>query len=199
MFIGGVLGLLILAGMVLLSVVLPEATGAEESTEDRTLTLPDTLPGGYAAADLAESFEGGDLDEQSEQIAEGQGESTTYGNEVLPEVLGRSAVTRSYVVNGTQGVFIQVFAAEGGAFSPDSFIDPETTAGTGGTTMENVGDGVCILTSGQAQPGIAEAGLQTSSQCQVSRDGLTVQLSSDEVPADELVDVAADVIEANAP
>jgi hypothetical protein len=196
MFIGIGLGLLVLGLMVLFSIVLPEATNADEGTERPALTLPDTLPGGYAAADRAESFKGGQLEDQADAIAKQQAASTSYGNEVMPQALGTSAVTRSYVVHETQAVFVQVFDAEGGAFSPSSLTDPETTDGAGGITMRTVGDGACILTTGQTDPA---ADVQTASQCQVSRDGLTVQLSSDVVAADDLVDVADDVLEANAP
>lgn len=196
MFVGIGLGLLILGLMVLFSIVLPEATNADEGSESRTLTLPDTLPGGYSAADLPESFEGGDLDAQADAIAQQQEASTKYGNEVIPKALGTSAITRSYVVNGTQAVFIQVFDAEGGALAPTALTDPDTTDGAGGITMKSVGDGACILTTGQADPA---ADIQTASQCQVSHDGLTVQLFSDQVPAEDLVALAADVFEANAP
>ena len=81
-------------------------------------------------------------------------------------------------------MFVQVFAAPGGAFAPSSLVDPETTGGAGGITMKNVGDGVCILTIGQVQPGQSAADVQTSSECQVSRGGLTVQVSADTVSAE---------------
>ncbi|GAA4362130.1 hypothetical protein ACFPKY_15025 [Nocardioides caricicola] len=196
MIVGIVLGLLILTSMVLFSVVLPEATGDDEGSETHeslSFTLPDTLPGGYAAADLESSFDGGELAAQAAAIAEQQGGSTEYGNEVLPEVLDTSAVTRSYVVNGTEAVFVQVMQAEGGAFSPSSLTDPESTDGAGGITMQKVGDGVCILTSGATQMG---APGPTASECQVSHDGVTVQVSSDTVAAEDLVGLAADVFKA---
>ena len=109
---------------------------------------------------------------------------------MLPDVLDSAAVTRSYVVNGTQAVFVQVFQADGGAFSPSSLTDPETTNGQGGITMRSVGDGVCILTIGQTVEGQSPADVQTSSECQVSRDGVTVQVSADQVAADDLVELA---------
>jgi hypothetical protein len=198
MIVGIVVGLLILASMVLFSVVLPEATADdtvdEGATEAVSLSLPDTLPGGYAAADLESSFADGELASQAEAIAKQQADGTEYGNSVLPEVLGTEAVTRSYVVNGTDAVFVQVIDAAGGAFAPSSLTDPETTNGAGGITMQNVGDGVCILTVGQLQQGQAEA--PTSSECQVTRDGITAQLSSDTIPAEDLVALADDVFEA---
>ena len=198
MIIGIVVGLLILAGMVLFSVVLPEATddgeSGEPASETVSLALPDTLPGGYSAADLESSFADGELAEQAAAIAKQQADGTEYGNKVLPDVLGTEAVTRSYVVNGTEAVFVQVIDAPGGAFSPSSLTDPDTTNGAGGVTMENVGAGVCILTVGQLQQGQTEA--PTSSECQVTRDGITAQLSSDTIPAEDLMALADDVFKA---
>lgn len=194
MLVGILVGLVLLGLMVAFTIGLPEATGDDEAEAAVVLSLPDTLPGGYAAADLATSFEEGELAEQADAIAQQQEDSTAYGNEVLPDVLDTAAVTRSYVVNGTQAVFVQVFDAEGGAFSPSSLTDPEGTDGAGGITMRNVGDGVCILSVGQAQPGQSAADVSTSSECQVSRDGLTVQLSADEVSAEDLVDLADEIL-----
>ncbi len=37
--------------------------------------------------------------------------------------------------------------------------------------------------------------MPTSSECQVSRDGVTVQVSADQVTADDLVELADDVLE----
>ena len=190
--VGIVLGALILVSMVLFSVVLPDATGAEDSDEVK-LSLPDTLPGGYAAADLAASFEDSELADQADLIAEQQAAATAYGDEVLPKALDTEAVTRSYVINGTEPVFVQVFHAEGGAFSPTSLTDPQTTGGAGGVTMSKIGDGACIITTAQLQPG--QEGAQTSSECQVSRGDITVQVSSHQVSAEDLVKLADAVFE----
>lgn len=194
MIAGILVGLAVLAVMVVASVVVPKID-EENEPAPLSLTLPDTLPGGYAAADLPESFEGGDLAAQADAIAQQQADSTAYGNEVLPDALDTAAVTRSYVVNGNRAVFVQVFQAEGGAFSPSSLTDPETTDGAGGVTMRAVDDGVCILTIGQMQPGQPGAEVQTSSECQVTRDGVTVQVSADQVPAGDLVELADQVFE----
>ncbi|MCB0895144.1 MAG: hypothetical protein H6529_15510 [Nocardioides sp.] len=191
----------ILVGLVLLGLVaafaigLPKAAGddATEAAADVELSLPDTLPGGYAAADDAASFADGDLAQQAEAIAQQQAASTKYGNQVLPDVLGTPAVTRSYVVDGTTAVFVQVFQSDGGAFAPGSLTDPETTNGAGGTTMEAVGDGACILTYGQSTDG--SAGTPSQSECQVSQDGLTVQIQSSGVEAAELVKVADGILD----
>lgn len=191
----------ILVGLVLLGLVaafaigLPKAAGDEAA--DVELTLPDTLPGGYAAADDADSFADGELADQAEAIAKQEAASTAYGNKVLPDVLGAPAATRSYVVDGSTAVFVQVFQSEGGAFSPASMTDPSTTDGAGGTTMEQVGDGACILTYGQSTDG--GTGDPAQSQCQVTQDGLTVQIQSNGVEAAELVKVADGILDDLAP
>ena len=59
--------------------------------------------------------------------------------------------------------------------------------------MEAVGDGACILTYGQSTDG--SAGTPSQSECQVSQDGLTVQIQSSGVEAAELVKVADGILD----
>jgi hypothetical protein len=188
-WVGIAVGVVLLGLIAAFAIALPKAhDDTDDAPQPIDIALPDTLPGGYAAADDPESFADGQLAAQAEQIAQQQAASTKYGNEVLPAVLGNAAATRSYVVDGTKAVFVQVFQAQGGAFSPTVLTDPATTNGGGGTTMDNVGDGVCILTYGQSQDGTP--GEPAASQCQVSRGELTAQIQSTTVPADELIKVA---------
>lgn len=194
-WVGIAVGVVLLGLVAAFAIGLPKAAKDEASAAepDVELSLPDTLPGGYLAADDPASFADGELAQQAETIAKQQAASTEYGNEVLPDVLGTPAVTRSYVVNGTSAVFVQVFQSDGGAFSPDSLTDPATTNGAGGTTMAAVGDGACILEYGQGTDG--STGDPTSSRCQVSQDGLTVQIVSSGVAAEDLVGVADGILE----
>lgn len=165
---------------------LPEVVGEEQAAE---LSLPDTLPGGYVAADDPEAFADGDFAEQADEIA-GQEQSTSdYGNKVLPEVLGHAAATRTYVLDGSTAVFVQVFAAAGGAFAPNSLPDPNDAEGVPATEFAAVGDGVCILSYGQGSTG-EEPEEPVFSQCQVTRDGITAQIAASEVDAEDLVETA---------
>jgi hypothetical protein len=191
------LGVVLLGLLAAFAIGLPKASPAEDSKGSQSvdLTLPDTLRGGYAAADDAASFKGGQLAQQADAIAEQQQASTTYGNKVLPEVLGTSAATRSYVVDGTKAVFVQAFQSTGGAFAPSTLTDPSTSNGAGGTTMESVGDGACILSYAPTQGGAQPSTAPSSSQCQVTRDTLTVQIQSSEVPAKDLVTVADSLLD----
>lgn len=189
--VGIVVGVVLLGLVAAFAIGLPktaDAADGEEAAPTVELSLPDTLPGGYAAADQPESFAEGELAEQAETIAQQQADGTAYGNEVLPDVLGHPAVTRSYVVEGSKAVFVQVFAAEGGALAPNSLTDPESTGGAGGLTMENIDGAACILSYGQSEDG--SVGEPASTQCQLSGDGLTVQVQSNQVPGDALVELA---------
>ena len=61
--------------------------------------------------------------------------------------------------------------------------------------MENIDGGVCILTYGSPQAGQPAGEDPVSNQCQVTLDGVTVQLSSDQVAAEDLVALAHDVFD----
>lgn len=190
--VGIVLGLLVLGLMAAFAIGLPKAHG-EEEVEVRELVLPDTLPGGYVASDDPAAFADGQLAEQADSIAAGERASRDHGNEVLPEVLGTPAATRTYVAEETQAVFVQVFQSEGGAFAPNSLPEPAED-GSVSTDMSKVGDGVCILTYGQPA-GDGSAPAPAFSQCQVTRGGLTVQIGSAAIDAEELVDVAGELLD----
>lgn len=167
---------------------LPKAHGEEGTASDEPISLPDTLPGGYPAADDPAAFKGTDYESQAEDIAKQQKESTDYGNQVLPDALGRAAATRTYVADGSIPVFVQAFRAEGGAFAPQNLIEPTGTSG--GTTMQRVGDAVCILTYSQSTDGSDKLGDPAASQCQTTRGGVTVQIQASGVATDDLVAAA---------
>ena len=194
---GILLGLLLLGLMAAFAIGLPKAHGdesSEESAERLTLTLPDELPGGYVASDDLAAFADGDLADQADQIVAQEKASRANGDQVLPDVLDTAAVTRTYVANGTEAVFVQAFQSTGGAFAPNSLPDPESTGGQAGTELVEVGDGACILTYGQAQAEGQPAPVAFS-QCQVTQGEVTVQIGSSAVEAKDLVAVAGDLLE----
>lgn len=189
-------GLLFLGLMAAFAIGLPKAQGDETghgSAEELTVTLPDTLPGGYVASDDPDAFAEGQLANQADEIAKQEQDNRDYGNKVLPEALGTAAETRTYVANGTEAVFVQAFQSEGGAFAPNSIPDPANTGGQAGTEMAAVGDGACILTYGQPQAE-GQAPPVGFSQCQVAEGGVTVQIGSSAVGAEDLVSVADDLL-----
>lgn len=185
---------MILGLLAAFSIALPKASG-DEDTQDAVieLSLPDTLPGGYTASDDPKAFAGGQLEAQADDIAKQESANHTYGNKVLPAVLGTSASTRTYVANGTDAVFVQVFQSTGGAFAPNSIPDPDTTGGQAATEMSSVGDGACILSYGQATAQGQPAPVAFS-QCQVTSGELTVQIGSSKVTAEDLVSAADDLL-----
>lgn len=189
------LGLLLLGLVAAFAIGLPKAQGDEAGAEPEALelTLPDALPGGYVASDDPAAFADGQLADQADEIAKQEQENADYGNGVLPDALGTSAVTRTYVANGTEAVFVQVFQSEGGAFAPNNIPDPATSAGQPATAMSRVGDGACIVSYGQAQAAGQPAPVAFS-QCQVSRGEVTVQIGSSAVGAEDLVGVADDLL-----
>ncbi|MFC7496639.1 MULTISPECIES: hypothetical protein [unclassified Nocardioides] len=193
-WIGILLGVVFLGLIAAFAIALPKAHGEESGeAEAIELELPATLPGGYIASDDPRAFEGGQLAEQADAIVEQERAAAEHGNQVLPEVLGRSAVTRTYVAEGTQAVFVQVFQSEGGAFAPNSLPDPEASGGQAPTEMTSVGDGACIINYGQGTTGAAPA--PAFSQCQVTRGELTAQVGSGAISAEELVDVADQLLD----
>jgi hypothetical protein len=108
-------------------------------------------------------------------------------------------VTRSYISKDGEAVFVQAIRATGGAFAPDSLSDPEQSQGGGGATMENVGDGVCILTyaasQGQSGQQAQDPSEPSDVRCQVSRNDLTVQIHAGGIKAGDLVDVADGLVD----
>ncbi|KQW46956.1 hypothetical protein ASC77_17345 [Nocardioides sp. Root1257] len=189
------LGLLLLGLVAAFAIGLPKAQGDEAAAEPEALelALPDTLPGGYVASDDPAAFADGQLADQAEDIAKQEQANADYGNGVLPDALGTSAATRTYVANGTEAVFVQVFQSEGGAFAPNNIPDPANSGGQAATEMAKVGDGACILTYGQAQAA-GQAAPVAFSQCQVSQGEVTVQIGSSAIAAEDLVGVADDLV-----
>ncbi len=197
-WVGILLGLLILGAMAAFAIGLPKAHGdeaSEQSVEKLDLSLPDKLPGGYVASDDPAAFAGGELADQADEIVKQEQAAREHGDQVLPDVLGTSAVTRTYVANGTEAVFVQAFQSTGGAFAPNSLPDPASTGGQASTELTKVGDGACILSYGQAQAE-GQAPPVAFSQCQVTHDQVTVQIGSSAVAAKDLVAVADDLIDA---
>ena len=170
--------------MAAFAIGLPKVDGGAEGGAGGTveLSLPDKLPGGYLAADDEASFQGGQLEGQAKDIASSQAAARAYGDKVLPKALGTAAVTRTYVAHGSDAVFVQAFQSTGGAFAPNSLPDPKASGGQTTTVMKRVGDGVCILS--YTQPGTPAPAF---SQCQVTHGGLTTQVGSTAVAAEDLV------------
>ncbi|MDN4159788.1 hypothetical protein [Nocardioides abyssi] len=187
--LGLLAGLVVLALLVVFAVLLPRATdgaGAEES-----LGLPDTLPGGYTAADLEKAFtEQYDAD-QAKTVADRESAAREHADEVLGDVYEYAVETRVYASEDlSTAVSVQAFRAPGGAFAPER-ISEDGAAASGVATQELVreGDAVCIVQRAAADPaaGAPQGDTPSYVSCQRSEDDLTVQAAAGAMSAEDLV------------
>ena len=199
-WVGLALGVVLLGLVAAFAIALPKAADADEGAEEPAastgpLTLPDTLPGGFTAADLPEAFTG-DYAARADEISKTQEAAREHGDQVLADVLGAPAVTRTYASEDLHAVFVQGFRAAGGAFAPDSLPDPATAQGQPVPELVAVGDGACIVTRQAAQAGAAvdPTAPPTYAQCQVSEGELTVQVGAQNLEAEDMVDIADHVL-----
>jgi hypothetical protein len=170
---GVILGVLLLALAIVFAVVLPKVHG-----DSGAISLPDTLPGGYTATDLADAYKQapGATDAQVQQASASARTTRAYGDQALKDS-GVTAATRTYVDKNLQTpLFVQVFRASGGAFSPFQFSDPKNAqANEQVQHLVRKGDVVCIE-NGSAT---GQGGVQASYvECQKSSGGTTVQVTS---------------------
>lgn len=170
---GVILGVLLLALAVVFAVVLPKVHG-----ESGSISLPDTLPGGYTATDLVDAYKNapGATDAQVQQASASARTTRSYGDKALADS-GVTAATRTYVDKKLQTpLFVQVFRAAGGAFSPFQFSDPKTAQASEQVQhLVRKGDVVCIENgSSDGQGGVQPSYLE----CQKSEGNTTVQVTS---------------------
>ena len=197
-WVGIALGVVFLGLVAAFAIGLPKAADADEvevAAPPGDLTLPDTLPGGYTAADLPEAFTG-DYADRAEEVSKAQQAAREHGDQVLANVLDEPAVTRTYASTDLHAVFVQGFRAAGGAFAPDSLPDPATAQGQPVPELVSVGDGACIVSRQPSQTGapVDESTPPTYAQCQVSEGELTVQVGAQGLQPDEMVDIADHVL-----
>jgi hypothetical protein len=189
------LGVVCLGLIAAFAIALPKATGEDGAAASTgPLALPDTLPGGYTAADLPEAFTG-DYADRAAEISKVQQAAREHGDLVLSDVLG-TAVTRTYASKDLHALFVQAFRAAGGAFAPDSLPDPATAQGQSVPELVSVGDGACIVTRQAAQAGAAvdESAPPAYAQCQVSEGELTVQVGAQNLQPEDMVGIADHVL-----
>jgi hypothetical protein len=170
---GIIVGALLLGLAVVFAVLLPKAQGA---TGD--LALPDSLPGGYIAADTSAAYAAlsGSDDATKQQYADQQVASNEFAAKSFKGV-DVEGVSRNYLTkDGQEFIAVQLIRAEGGALSPFLFSDPaKAQSGQQLDHLVKAGDATCIET------GVADGngGIQQSViQCQKSEHGLTLQLTT---------------------
>jgi hypothetical protein len=185
---GAVLGVLLLALAAAFAIALPKVNGESSGA----IVLPDTLPGGYTATDLAAAYENapGATDDKVASASASERTVRAYGNKVLAES-GVVAATRNYVnADLSAPLVVQAFRAAGGAFSPFQFSDPKTAqAGQEVQNLVERGGVVCIEHgSADGQGGVQPAYVE----CQKSEGDLTIQVTST-LALDKAVDLVGDV------
>jgi hypothetical protein len=170
---GVILGALLLALAVVFAIVLPKVHG-----DSGNISLPDTLPGGYTATDLVDAYKHapGATDAQVQQASASARTTRTYGDKALADS-GVKAATRTYVDKSLHTpLFVQVFRAAGGAFSPFQFSDPKAAqANEQVQHLVRKGDVLCIENGSATGAGAVQASYV---ECQKSQGDTTVQVTS---------------------
>lgn len=208
--VSAVLGVVLLGGLFVFTVVVPELTEDAESSESGSsenagttdgsaIELPDRLSGGFVAADLgtlppdlAEQL--GDIEaliDQEDSIAEGLG-----------DVFGAPGDFRVYAVeDGSALAQVTVLDRAPGLFTPDALpIDPAVLGvARPASELVEVDGAVCAITWGQEVPEgqpVDETQPPQAVRCQLGDEDRTYELTSQGLLVDEAVAVLRDLAEA---
>lgn len=180
------LGALLLALVAALAIGLPKAVGdsAGESgsgggrtVSTEPVTLPDTLPGGYVAADTEAAF-ASIPEEQADQAGatvRNEQAARAYSDKAL-QAAGVPAAGRTYITPDGTPLIVQAFRAAGGAFAPLQINDPASAAAGDSVNDLITVDGLTCIQTGTAD---GAGGLQGGYiECQKSSDDFTIQVTS---------------------
>ena len=190
--VGALLGVLGLATVVVFAVGLPEITEPDDAE------LPDSLPGGWVAVDIATPADGA-TDTEGSASADSQRKATEYVREVYDEVYDEPVAFRAYTDDDfSKFVVVTVFTSDGGAFGPPNGVaDPEALELQRATTeLVRRGDVVCVA---NYQPvGLDEEDTEDSDvplgvSCQLPTEGRTVQLATNGLDLDDTVELVHEV------
>lgn len=193
--IGITLGVLLLAGVVGLAVLLPKVSGTGGS-----VSMPETLPGGFTSirtAELPEQAQGVDPDE----FAAEQEEWVAYTEETATEVFGDPVSFDTYVSEDWQtAIYATVYSGDGGAVGPTMGLrSPESAEQQGMAAppeeLVSRGEAICKITWSQAPPG-QQQGEQAAPQevlCQQEHGGRTVQILTGGVSVDQATEYLENV------
>ncbi|NPC98544.1 hypothetical protein [Nocardioides sp. zg-DK7169] len=187
---GIVLGAIVLGLLAVLAVVLPKLTSEE------TLELPETLPGGFTAVDVARDGDDAALPQGADP--ELQGKLFAASAEQLEELYDTPAAVRMYSgENGTQQLRVVAIDATPGPFLPDGPPYDAELVGAERLSSElvKVDGAVCNVLWAQAVTGGAEIpeGDPVFVRCQLSDSEDTWQIEAEGVPAEQAVEVLQDL------
>lgn len=172
------LGLLL--GAILLGLVAVFAIAIPKLHGDGDIALPDKLPGGFTATDVASAYK--DVPAQAKpQVAaylKSEKKAAQFSDKALKAAYG-SGQTRTYVnltPQSQSSIVVTAFHSQGGAFAPLAITDPATAAQQGGgDVLVSADDVVCIQHLAASQTGSTQTAYY---ECQKSQNGLTVQVTS---------------------
>jgi hypothetical protein len=185
--VGVVLGAIGLGLFVGFGVLLPQLTEDDDAVE-----LPDSLPGGWLAADIPAPNDGASGTDAREQ-------ATEYVRKVYAGVYDEPVAFRAYTdADVSTFVVVTVFTSDGGAFGPPNGVaDPEQLSLKRATTeLVRRGDVLCVAN----YPPVAEDADDTDDSatplgvsCQLPTNGHTIQLATNGLSLDETVELVHEV------
>jgi hypothetical protein len=183
----GAIGLGLLA---VFGVLLPQLT------EDDAVKLPDALPGGWVAADIAtvpSTNEGSTTDTGAREQA------TEYVRRVYADVYDDPVAFRAYIdADLTTFVVVTVFTSDGGAFGPPNGVADPDQLGLKRATTELVrrGDVLCVANYRPVAEDAEDADDSTTPvgiSCQLPTGGHTIQLATNGLSLDDTVELVHEV------
>ncbi|WP_346384838.1 hypothetical protein [Nocardioides sp.] len=191
--VGAALGLVLLGLLVAFAVALPESAHSTKSEAapdpDAAISLPDTLPGGWTAVDVA-GPKGADA-AQTKEFTDNQTKALRYVTDVLEKVYAVPTTFRVYATSDlSEYITLTAWGAPGGAFGPNGLNDPELSGlARAPVELVRIRDTVCTVNwqpvpVGQA---IDPAAKPTGVECQLSEDGRTFQIGTGPMAPEESV------------
>lgn len=189
--LGVLLGAVLLGLVAAFAIVLPRVVDGEEpATSAEQLALPDTLPHGLAAEDLADPG----ADDQAREFADRVEEVQDSAAEGLEELYDVPAAVRGYASDdGGLQATVTVVGMEPGLFDPHGPpIDPAVLGLERSVyELERVDGAVCdVFWQGvvaQGEP-VDESAVPASVQCQLGADGRTYEFLGSGLTAEQAVD-----------
>jgi hypothetical protein len=170
--VGIVLGLVLLAVVACFAIFLPKARAS--------IALPDTLPGGWTAMDLASAYSGASSVSASDipQYQKAFSDEMTYQDATIPKVTGVDSSTRGYGnADLSHTVVVQVFDTDGGVLAPYDLTDPgDVNSGSQVEQLTKQGNATCVEYGSTGTDGTLT---ETYSECLLSGAGREVHVTGD--------------------
>ncbi|MDX6374250.1 MAG: hypothetical protein QOD98_3238 [Nocardioidaceae bacterium] len=189
---GALLGLLGLGLVFVFAVLLPKVT------EPDAAGLPDSLPGGWVAVDLA-TPPGGTTGSAGSTSTDSQQKATEYVRQIYDGVYDEPVAFRAYTDKTFSSfVVVTVFTSDGGAFGPaNGLADPKALQlKRASTELVRRGDVVCVANYqpvGADENDTGQSAFPLGVSCQLPADGRTIQLASNGLGIDDTVDLVLEV------